>query len=168
METRASGDKNIREYLLSYVPWFVGEAAKLAGVQRIALLGSITTEKTNPKDIDFLVTVDDDVDLEPLARLGRKLKGRTQQINHGADIFLADLRGKYIGRTCSWKECWPGKRVRCDALNCGKRQYLHDDLNTVALSEGAMRMALGLWPVLEQRDGLPEDLATVLGKLEKM
>jgi hypothetical protein len=162
------GNENVRAHLLSYLPWFVGEAAKIVGVQRVALLGSITTEKTNPKDIDLLVTVDDDVDLEPLARLGRKLKGRTQQINHGADIFLADINGKYIGRACHWKECGAGKRVRCDALNCGRRQYLHDDLNTVALSEGAMRMALGLWPVLERRDGLPVDLATVLGELEKI
>lgn len=114
------------------------------------------------------MTVDDDVDLEPLAGLGRKLKGRTQQINHGADIFLADVEGKYIGRTCSWKECWPGIRRSCDALNCGRRHYLHDDLNTVALSEEAMRMALGLWPVLERRDGLPIDLAIVLGRLEKI
>jgi len=159
--------ENIREYLLSYVPWFVGEAAKLDGVKRIALLGSITTEKKNPKDIDFLVTVDDDVDLEPLARLGRKLKGRTQQINHGADVFLADVKGKYLGRTCHWQDCRLGQHRKCDALHCGRRQYLHDDLNAVTVSEEAMRMALGLWPVLERRDGLPVDLAAVLKRLEK-
>ena len=90
---------------------------------------------------------------------------RTQQINHGADISPADEKGKYIGRTCHWKECRPGQRRSCDALNCGRRHYLHDDLNTVALSEEAMRMALELWPVLEKRDGLPSDLARVLGKL---
>jgi predicted nucleotidyltransferase len=159
-------DENIREQLLAYVPWFVTAAAKLAGVRRIALLGSITTEKKDPKDIDFLVTVDDEVDLEPLARLGRKLKGRTQQINHGADIFLADVQEKYIGRTCHWKECWAGRRRSCDALNCGRRQYLHDDLNTVRLSEETLSAALELWPVLERREGLPGDLAEVVGKIQ--
>ena len=121
----------MRDQLLSHLPWFVSAVVKLPGVRRIALLGSITTAKRNPKDIDFLVVVDEDVDLEPLARLGRKIKGRTQQMNRGADIFLADVQGRYIGRTCSWKECRPGKRMSCDALNCGKRQYLHDDLKAL-------------------------------------
>ena len=125
----------MREQLLSHLPWFVSEVAKLPGVRRIALLGSITTNKQDPKDIDFLVVVDDDVDLEPLALYGRKLKGRAQQMNRGADIFLADPQGKYIGRTCHWKECRPFVRMSCDALHCGRRHYLHDDLNTVALSD---------------------------------
>lgn len=99
----------MREQLLSHLPWFVSAVTKLPGIRRVALLGSITTKKQNPKDIDFLVVVDDDVDLEPLARLGRKIKGRAQQMNRGADIFLADTQGKYIGRTCSWKECWHRK-----------------------------------------------------------
>jgi len=127
---------------------------------------SITTSKKDPKDIDYLVVVDDDVDLEPLARLGRKIKGRAQQLNRGADIFLADPRGTYIGRTCSWRECGFGIRRSCDALNCGRRHYLHDDLRTVTLTEDAMRNALELWPSLEKRVGLPEDLEEVLKKLE--
>ena len=138
----------MREQLLSHLPWFVSAAAKLPGIRRIALLGSITTDKQNPKDIDFLVVVDDDVDLEPLARLGRKIKGRAQQMNRGADIFLADVQGRYIGRTCSWKRCGAGIRRSCDALNCGKRHYLHDDLETVTLSEETVRAGLVLWPSL--------------------
>ena len=110
----------VRAQLLAYLPWFVQNAAKLDGVRRIALLGSITTDKKDPKDIDFLLTVRDDADLEPLARLGRKLKGRTQQFGHGAGIFLADPQGKYIGRTCQWQECRAGIRLSCDALNCGR------------------------------------------------
>jgi predicted nucleotidyltransferase len=155
----------MREQLLSHLPWFVSAVTKLSGVRRVALLGSITTNKQNPKDIDFLVVVDDDVDLEPLARLGRKIKGRAQQMNRGADIFLADAHGRYIGRTCSWKRCGPGIRRSCDALNCGKRQYLHDDLRTVTLSQEAVRGALELWPSLERRPGLPDDLETVLNQL---
>ena len=101
----------MREKLLSHLPWFVSQVAKLPGVHRIALLGSIITNKQNPKDIDFLVVVDDDLNLEPLARLGRKIKGSAQQMNRGADIFLADVQGRYIGRTCSWRRCGPGIRV---------------------------------------------------------
>jgi predicted nucleotidyltransferase len=51
----------MREQLLSHLPWFVSAVAKLPGIRRIALLGSITTDKQNPKDIDFLVVVDDDL-----------------------------------------------------------------------------------------------------------
>lgn len=156
----------MREQLLSHLPWFVSAVTKLPGIRRVALLGSITTNKQNPKDIDFLVVVDDDVDLEPLARLGRKIKGRAQQINRGADIFLADAQGKYIGRTCSWKECRAGKRMSCDALNCGKRPYLHDDLKTVSLSDETVRSTLEIWPSLEHRVGLPDDLEAILKKLD--
>ena len=155
----------MREQLLSHLPWFVSTVTKLSGIRRVALLGSITTNKVNPKDIDFLIVVDDDVDLEPLACLGRKIKGRAQQMNRGADIFLADTQGKYIGRTCSWRECWPGKRRSCDALNCGKRPYLHDDLKTVSLSDETVRAALELWPSLEHRVGLPDDLEKTLKQL---
>src|SRR5258705_10481538 len=132
----------------------------------VALLGSITTNKQNPKDIDFLVVVDDEVDLEPLARLGRKIKGRAQQTNRGADIFLADAQGKYIGRTCSWKTCGPGKRRWCDALNCGKRPYLHDDLETVSVSDETVRTALELCLSVVQRVGLPEVLDRTLNAFD--
>lgn len=162
-EIRAS--PTVREQLLAHVPWFVQKVAMLDGVVRIALLGSLTTSKKDPKDIDFIVTVNDDADLEPLARLGRKLKGRTQQFNHGADIFLANPQRKYIGRTCHWKECWAGRRLSCDALNCGKRQYLHDDLRTVTLSEETMSAAIELWPAVESREGLPNDLAEMIREL---
>src|SRR5438876_9693239 len=94
----------MRQQLLSHLPWFVSAVTKLAGIRRIALLGSITSHKQNPKDIDFLVVVDDDVDLEPLARLGRKIKGRA----HEARIFFSRMlkagtsvehvRGRRVGR----------------------------------------------------------------------
>jgi len=157
---------DMREQLLSHLPWFVSAVTKLSGIRRVALLGSITTNKQNPKDIDFLVVVDEDADLEPLARLGRKLKGRAQHMNRGADIFLADTQGRCIGRTCSWKECRPGERRSCDALNCGKRPYLHDDLETVSLSDETVSAALELWPSLERRIGLPDDLEEILNRLE--
>lgn len=156
----------MRAELLSYLPWFVRVVTEIPGVRRISLLGSITTDKQDPKDIDFLVVVDDDAGLERLARYGRKLKGRTQQISRGADIFLADVEGRYIGRTCQWKECRTGERARCDALNCGIREYLHDDLGAIKLTQETMQAALQLWPEMERRLGLPEDLERVLEELE--
>jgi hypothetical protein len=57
---------------------------------RIALFGSLVTDKPVPKDADVLVTIDATMDLASLARLGRRLKGAAQTINLGADIFLAD------------------------------------------------------------------------------
>jgi hypothetical protein len=155
-----------RAQLLAFLPWFVQSASRLPGVRRIALLGSITTDKTNPKDIDFLVTVADDGNLRPLAKLGRKLQGRAQQFGHGADIFLSNPQGVYIGRTCHWVECRPGIRLSCDALNCGKREYLHDDFRTLTLSQEALTGALELWPKVEERVDLPGDLLEVMRKLK--
>lgn len=156
----------MREKLLSHLPWFVSAVTRLSGIRRVSLLGSITTNKKDPKDIDFLIEVEEETDLKPLARLGRKLKGRAQQMNRGADIFLTNPQGHYIGRTCHWKECRPGIRRSCDALNCGKRSFLHDDLATVTLSDETVQSALELWPTLERRSGLPDDLETILKQLE--
>ena len=79
-----------RRRLLTAVLAFVQAARSLSGVRRIALLGSLTTDKPVPKDADVLVTIDADMDLAPLARIARRLKGTVQTVNLGADIFLAD------------------------------------------------------------------------------
>ena len=156
-----------RQKLLAHLPWFVRSVAKVNGVQRISILGSITTEKLKPKDIDFLVMIEDSAELEPVARLGRKLKGRTGSEGGGADIFLTNTLGRYIGRTCSWKDCRRGARISCHALNCGQRQYLHDDLQALTLSQETIAGALELWPVVEERVGLPEDLELVIAELRR-
>jgi hypothetical protein len=129
-------------------------------------LAQLPPTKRIPKDIDFLVEVEDEADLEPLARLGRKMQGRAQQMGRGADIFLANPQGHYIGRTCHWKDCGPGIRMSCDALNCGKRHYLHDDLDSVMLSDETVRSALELWPTFERRSGPPDDLERILKQLD--
>lgn len=159
--------RNKREMLLAHLPWFVRAVARVPGVERISIMGSITTEKEKPKDIDFLVMIDDSAELEPLARLGRKLKGRTGSEGGGADIFLTDSVGKYIGRTCSWKDCRYGVRMSCYALNCGERQYLFDDLQRITLSAKAIADALQLWPALDKRVDLPADLEAVIAKWKR-
>src|SRR5215467_10607657 len=79
----------IRAHLLEGVYRFALAACRLREVLRIAMVGSLATAKSDPKDADVLLTVEPSADLATLARLGRTLKGHTQQRNRGADIFLA-------------------------------------------------------------------------------
>lgn len=161
--THATDMEPIRIFLLSEVLHFVERASGCPGVRRIALVGSLTTAKEDPKDADVLVTVDDDADLTALAAAGRKLKGRAQSHNKGADIFLADPSGNYIGRTCHWRECYPGIRVSCDARHCGRRPFLHDDLDSVTLDTSLIKEPpLELWPAIIRRVQLPIDVETYL------
>ena len=159
---------SVRDQLLDGVLGFVRSAVNLIGIQRIALVGSIVTDRTDPKDVDLLVAVVDGVDLAPLAALTRRLKGRAQSMNRGADVFLADERGNYLGRTCSWKTCQPGVRASCDAQHCGRRAYLHDDLATVRLSEALVGAPpLELWPVVVRRCAVPADVELLVARLGK-
>jgi len=111
----------------------------------------------------MLVTVTDDADLAPLAKLGRKLQGHAQGFNRGGEVFLADLEGNYLGRTCPWKRCGPGIRRSCDALHCGRRHYLHDDLEAICLAKDLIAAPpLELWPEIVTRVPIPEDVEQAL------
>jgi hypothetical protein len=79
----------------------------------------------------------------------------------GADIFLAEEAGRYLGRICHYRECHP--RVACRALNCGRRQHLNDDLQIVTLSP-ALTLAppIDLWPRIVTRSPVPADIAVLL------
>jgi hypothetical protein len=155
-----------RPHLLEAVLTFVRSARSTPGVLRIALLGSLATDKPMPKDADVLVTIDAAVDLSPLARLGRCLKGTAQTINLGADIFLADSAGRYMGRICHYRECRP--RVACRALSCGRRQHLNDDLHIVTLRPTLVSAPpIDLWPRIVARCAVPTDThALLLAKLD--
>ena len=156
-----------RKELLEGLRVFVAAARRIAGVRRIAVLGSIMTTKPDPKDIDVLVVVADDADLKALATSARRLQGHAQSINRGADVFLADQRGTYIGRTCRWKDCRPGVRQSCDALHCGRRPYLHDDLDAIRLnSTVVLSPPVTLWPSVERRGPLPPDVEELVAGLE--
>ncbi len=77
----------------------------------------------------------------------------------GADVFLADPQGNYLGRACPWKRCGPGIRASCDALHCGRRPYLHDDLRTIQLDKTLIAVPpIELWPQMVTRISVPEDL----------
>ena len=129
----------------------------LQGVSRIALVGSLTTPKREPKDADVLVTVYKDVDLAYLAARGRKLKGACQSRSKGADIFLCNVSEEYIGRTCSWKVCH--MRAACTGNSCGNGSYLCDDLDIVCLGSRLVKKPpIELWPNMVRRVQVPVDV----------
>jgi hypothetical protein len=156
-----------RRPLLLAVLAFVLAARACPGVQRISLLGSILTAKAIPKDVDVLVTIDAAMDLTKLARSGRRLKGQAQTINLGADIFLADATGRYLGRICHYRECHP--RVLCHAQHCGQRDHLNDDLQIVTLSHELIASPpVELWPKVIRRLSVPADVEeALLNKLDQ-
>ena len=159
-------ERTVREEMLAGVHRFDCAAKTLAGVQPIALLGSIVTDKSDSKDVDLLVTVSDAMDLVPLATCARRLQGRLQGLNHWADVFLADERGGYLGRTCTWRECRPGIRASCDALHCGRRPRLHADLGDVRLfPEAVAAPPVELWPQVVRRCPVPLEVEGLLAAL---
>jgi len=161
------GELTIRERFLDAAAGFVRAACAVPGVRRIAVIGSIMTDKPDPKDIDLLVTVTDDADLEPLAVCARRLQGKLQASNHTADVFLLDERGLYLGRTCRWRDCRPGVRQACDALHCGRRLYLHDDLATITLGTETIATArVQVWPQVDRVGRVPADVERFLAAIQ--
>ena len=155
----------VRTQLLTAALPFLLTASRMAGVKRIALFGSLTTSKAAPKDLDLLLTVENDMDLAPLATAGRKLQGRVSTLTHGnfgADLFLSTPRHRYLGRLCQHKEC-PGWRRSCAATHCGVRPYLRDDVQVVTL-ERALIVAppLELWPRVVAHVVIPADVEQTL------
>jgi len=155
-----------RAHLLQAALDFVRAAQKLPGVRRISLVGSLTTEKPVPKDVDLLLRIDAAMDLAPLAKIGRRLRGEANHINLSADIFLADEGGRYLGRICRYRECFA--RMLCEAQNCGRRQHLNDDLQVVTLAADLIAAPpIDLWPRVVSRCDVPPDTEELLvAKLE--
>jgi hypothetical protein len=164
MEQSSQG---IRAFLIAEAFRFIDRVVPLPGLRRIALLGSILSLKANPKDVDVLVTIDDDADLTALATAARRLKGMAQGKNKGADIFLANPAGEYIGRVCHWSRCGPQFRSTCDAWNCGVRHYLHDDFGDIRLNPRLVKEPpLEIWPAVIYRQCVADDLLPFLAKYE--
>lgn len=152
-----------RTVILAETLKFVKQACKLNGIKRISLIGSLTREKSYPKDVDLLIRVTDEADLAPLAKMARQLSGRLQDKRNstGVDAFLATPRGKYLGRTCPWRICEP--RGNCDAFNCAKRLHLHDDFEDIKLKRDLiLRPPVDLWPKIVRREVLPQDTEDIL------
>lgn len=152
---------NPRAALLDLVREFVPAAGNCPGVARIALVGSLTTDKPVPKDADLLVTIEEPMDLEPLALVSRRLKGRSLGMNLGADIFLCLGDGRYIGRICRYRQCHA--RALCEALHCGQRNHLNDDLDNLTLEHSlTVSPPLVLWPKVERHITPPDDVERLL------
>jgi hypothetical protein len=140
-----------RPVLLAAALDFVREARSCPEVLRIAL----------PKDVDLLVTLADHTDLTSLAQAARRLKGRAGAINLGADIFLCDGDGRYLGRVCGFRECHP--RAACEGLQCGSGRRLKDDLHAVTLDRSlTLAPPIELWPVVKRRVAVPDDVERLL------
>jgi hypothetical protein len=156
-----SDEITVRSYLLEALVEFMRAAAKVPGVARVAVIGSLTTDKPSPKDADVLVTVSDCADIGLLSRLGRKLKGVAQARNLGADIFLASTSGTYVGRTCSYRECHP--RSACRGTQCGSGRWICSDLENVRLPDSLVaEPPLEVWPQVVVRTVLPADTHRIL------
>ena len=153
-----------RHHMLAAAVPFVQAGTRLPGVSRIALIGSLTTEKVDPKDIDLLVTIADHTDVEELDRLARRFQGQISATAHGlygADVFLADANGCYLGRLCRHREC-PSLR-RCAARHCGRRPHLKDDLDDITLEPTLISTPpLVLWPVVVAQGVVPADVGHIL------
>lgn len=152
----------VRSTLLALTREFVRGARRVAGVERIALLGSLVTEKAHPKDVDVLVGINDRIDLNTLARLGRRLKGAAQsRLNSGADVFLAGCAGEYHGRICHYRECH--RRVLCHARHCGARPHVADDFDVVQLDAVLIAAPLvELFPTVKAHVSIPADVELLL------
>ena len=157
-----------RATLLSATGRFVHAAQRCKGVRRIALIGSLATTKALPKDTDLLVTIEHPTDLAPLAHIARRLQGGLQSHNFGADIFLINADGAYIGRICPYRECRP--RMKCGAEHCGWNPHLNDDLQVVTLSPGLIATPpVALWPRVVRNRHVPADVELLLiEKIEKV
>lgn len=160
-------DEDVRAFLLTEAFRLIERIVAIPGIKRIAILGSLLSSKPNPKDVDLLITVDDDADLTFLAKAARRLKGMAQSKNKGADVFLANSAGQYIGRICHWSRCGPHFRATCDARNCGVREYLHDDFDDIKLDARLVKEPpLEIWPSVVARQSVASDLLPFLAKYE--
>lgn len=154
-------DEPLRAYLLRETKRFVESASQVSGVIRIAVIGSLLTAKEVPKDVDLLVTIGERVDLHALATVARKLKGRAQNRNAGADVFLCSDAGEYLGRTCSYKDCHP--RMACRGRHCGSGSWICDDLDELELDRALVsEPPLEVWPEVVKRAWIPSDVQGIL------
>lgn len=153
---------NPRRHLLQGAARFVERSITIPGVREIFLIGSLTTEKADPKDVDLLVAIGPEMDLPALAEAGRRLKGHTQQINKGADIFLSQ-DGSYLGRTCRYREVF--HRQSCGKLRCFHgRPHLCDTAGLFRLPDTIVAAPLiRLWPEFKAFTQAPPDVMETLG-----
>jgi hypothetical protein len=153
-----------RHVLIEAGKTFVRRIICVRGVERVALVGSVATEKSNPKDIDFLLTVGPNLDIQAAATAGRKLKGHLQGHASGADVFLCNQDHEYIGRTCNYRECHT--RVACEGADCRPGSWLKTDFHLLKLEQSLCKNPpVTIWPVQEVAVPVPADVQQMLDDL---
>jgi predicted nucleotidyltransferase len=148
-----------RAVLLAAAKWFLEEARKVEEVSQIALIGSLTTRKTTPKDVDLLVTLKSSAGFKQIATLARKLQGRIQKGSLGADVFIVH-DNIYIGRACHYRESSSRVECRTRHLKCSRDvKFLCNTVSSFRLREEIMlRPPLILWPDVVINVALPDDV----------
>ncbi|MFB3902207.1 MAG: hypothetical protein ACE15E_02035 [Acidobacteriota bacterium] len=145
---------------------FLGLAARLEEVQQTALIGSMTTEKKKPKDIDFLVTVKPRTDLRRLAKAARRLSGEIARGRLGSDVFVVE-EGDYLGRTCRFTDPWQRRQCLVNRLACcTERKFLCDTSSNFRLApELIADPPIVLFPEFRARVPVPKDVTAMLCRL---
>jgi hypothetical protein len=73
-----------------------------------------------------------------------------------------DPSGAYLGRTCPWRECEPGRRMACEAQNCGT--FVYDDFHVLKLGRELIAAPpLEIWPKAVVRGDVPADVLEAFG-----
>lgn len=156
-----------RGALLLAAKWFFDKAIKLQSITRIALIGSICTEKKHPKDIDILLTIAPGADIAPISKLKRQMCGRIQRGLLGSDIFLMEEE-RYIGRPCRFRE--PHPRVACaqDGLRCDfDKPFLCDTSCSFELKNDLINSPpITLYPKFQARVNVPADVQIVFDLIQ--
>jgi predicted nucleotidyltransferase len=148
-----------RQLLLASARWFVKRERRVPGVERIALIGSLATDKCNPKDLDLLVSVLADAEIKPIATLARKTQGRCQRGRLGVDIFLAQ-GDEYVGRCCNYRE--PHPRVACGGNRCD-HECLHLCRTSFCMATEVVNAPpIILWPEFSRQLPPPADVLEAL------
>jgi len=104
-----------RERLDHMADQFVAEASRVPGVEEIAAFGSYVTTKPEPRDLDLMVLISEEIDVPRLAKCARRLT----PIYAGWEVFLfeSDTR-RHLGRICARKTC-PAQAADCAVPGCG-------------------------------------------------
>ena len=152
-----------RRALLLAVCSFVRAARICPGVLRIALIGSLVTNKPIPKDADVLVTIDDTTDLTGLARAASAPQGVCS--NHQpSSLMRLGVTSDAFASIASAIRAWHASPSIADAAPTSTMTHV------VTLSKELLAAPpIDLWPDVVRRLKVPPDVeALLLTELERV
>ncbi|OGR41116.1 MAG: hypothetical protein A2X28_07275 [Elusimicrobia bacterium GWA2_56_46] len=89
----------------------------VAGVEEIAVFGSVAGGDRYPSDVDVAIILSSLSGLAQVARHKRKVDN-----SNYLDVFLFDGR-KFMGNVCHRKDC-PGQSMECYQPGCGRNKFI--------------------------------------------